>query len=171
MTSGEQLKELVEEYCDPHIDEVEWVNARGRARWDYLSLRSTAIADVDWVSRFRTALDGFEGNIDFQVPLPMETRFLRGPYGSGSWYWADTDAEVFEMLRERGASFSFPKPVSGEDGAYANADLVAFFAFCPPGVAEGVLADHGVQLEDIDFSDPDTERVLKVSGNAHAFCW
>ncbi|MBO4365872.1 MAG: hypothetical protein J5804_06250, partial [Eggerthellaceae bacterium] len=26
-------------------------------------------------------------------------------------------------------------------------------------------------LEDIDFSDPDTERVLKVSGNAHAFCW
>jgi hypothetical protein len=166
------LQALIDEYCDVRLGRVEWSPEPDKLRWDYLSRRGERLRGGGWVARFRGALADCIGDLDVQVTLPMETRVPAGPWGCGSWYWADSDAGVFGMLRARGAAFPFPQ--FGDGGRRSKLDnglLVRFFLFCPPGLAEPVLGDLGISLDDVDFSDADVMRLLKISGNAHAFAW
>lgn len=166
------LQALIDEYCDVHLERVEWSPEPDKLRWDYLSRRRERLRGGDWVARFKGVLANGADNLDIQVNLPMETRIPAGPWGCGSWYWADSDADVFGMLRAQGAAFPFPQfGDQGKRSAPDNELLVRFFLFCPPGLAEPVLDGLGVNLDDVDFSDADVMRLLKISGNAHAFEW
>ena len=166
-----ELQQLIDGYCDPHLDWVEWESAPGILRRDYLSRRGDALRAERWVPRFAEALERCGGDASAcTVNLPMERRRPPGPFGSGSWFWADEDDAVFGMLHECGASFTVPWTIDDRGREAARNEAAAeFFLFCPPGIAGSVLADHGVCVDDIDFSSAETLRMLKVSGNAVAF--
>lgn len=168
----QELQVLIDEYCDIHLERTEWSPTPETLRWDFLSHRGERLRGKDWAARFEGVLARCGDCSSLQVNVPLETRSFTGPFGCGSWYWADSDAKVFGMLHAQGAVFPFPQFEDGGKRKSPDSDtFVRFFFFCPPDVAELVLADYGASLGDLEFTGVDVIALLKASGNAHAFRW
>ncbi|MFR3054402.1 MAG: hypothetical protein ACLTM6_12080 [Eggerthella lenta] len=115
---------------------------------------------IEWVELFAGLLDLFEGDIDFFVRVPMESRDLKSyaPNHPSSHCWADCDVEVYRMLAKRGATI-----VSGT--------REAVIMHCAPDVVEFLFEYNGWDWKRLRFGYSDVNECLRHGGNAHAFRW
>ena len=135
--------------------------------------------DGGWASCFKRVLDRIKGRCGMilRIPcIPLSSGIndaLCYARGEGRWLWYEEDAEVFDMLAERGAMFRIPWEFSATypGDLYDDESKYRAFFHLPGSVRDLVFKAMKWSLDDLDFKRVSIRKELLASWNPDAYRW